>query len=287
MQKRGLGRGLAALISDAGAGADAGVREVSLALITANPMQPRTLFDPIKLQELAESIREHGVLQPVLVRSVGHDRYQVVAGERRLRAAEMAGLATIPALVKVCSDREQLEIAMVENLQREDIGPIETARAYRQMAEEFDMTQEAIAARVGKSRAAVANTMGLLDLPPEVQESLEVGQITEGHARALKGLKNAHEIVAAWRTVVLRGLSVRAAENLAREARQETKDPARAPEHKAAADPNESYLINRLQERLQTRVTLRRMSHTTGRIEIEFYSDEDLDRVLEKLTNGE
>src|SRR5580700_7693656 len=197
MEKRGLGRGLAALMSETLTESDGEghVRQIALDQIAANPMQPRTLFDPIKLEELAISIREHGVLQPVLVRRIGHDRYQLLAGERRFRAALTAGTSQIPALVRACTEKQQLEIAIVENLQREDIGAMEAARAYKRMSIEFDMTQEAIAARVGKSRAAVANTMGLLDLPEAVQDSLETGQISEGHARALKGLKIAGAIL--------------------------------------------------------------------------------------------
>ena len=186
MEKKGLGRGLAALISDSMAEGDgAQVRELPVSHIVANPFQPRTLFDPLKQEELVASIREHGVLQPVLVRRVGHERFQLVAGERRFRAAQAAGLTTIPALVKECSDREQLEIAIVENVQREDIGVIEAARAYRRMIDEFNMTQDMVSQRVGKSCSAVANMLRLLSLPEQVQDSVELGEISEGHGRAL------------------------------------------------------------------------------------------------------
>lgn len=296
MEKRGLGRGLAALISDSFTEPDgeAHVREIELAQVVANPMQPRTLFDSIKLEELSASIREHGVLQPVLVRRVGHDRYQLLAGERRLRAARAAGLTTIPALVKACTEKQQLEIAIVENLQREDIGAMEAARAYRLMAQEFDMTQEAIAARVGKSRTAVTNTLGLLDLPEEVQDSIETGEISEGHARALKGLKKAGAILEAWRTVVRRNLSVRDTERLVRDARDaglpvEVGAHTRVPTGSLSqtgsqtSDPNEAHLINRLQEALKTKVVLRRTAGEAGKIEIEFYSGEDFERIIETL----
>ncbi len=296
MEKRGLGRGLAALMSDSllEAEGEGHIREIPLNQIAANPLQPRTLFDPIKLEELANSIREHGVLQPVLVRRIGHDRYQLLAGERRFRAAQISGILYLPALVKACTEKQQLEIAIVENLQREDIGALEAARAYRRMSREFDMTQEAIAARVGKSRAAVTNTMGLLELPDEVQDSLETGEITEGHARALKGIKHAAAILDAWRTVVKKGLSVRDTEKLARDARNtkspvDETNPPRSGSAKGenpsyhGADPNESHLMNQLQEILKTKVVLKRTGGESGRIEIEFYSDEDLVRIADIL----
>src|ERR1041385_5746847 len=220
MEKRGLGRGLAALISDTmSEDTQAQVLEIPIDQIVANPFQPRTLFDPIKQEELVASIREHGVLQPILVRRVGHERYQLVAGERRYRATHVAGLPTIPALVKDCTEREQLEIAVVENVQREDIGPLEAARAYRRMSDEFGMTQETIAQRVGKSRTSITNTLGLLDLPEAVQESIERGEITEGHARALKTIRDTPSLLRAWQVVLKRGLSVRETEKLARELR--------------------------------------------------------------------
>jgi len=296
MEKRGLGRGLAALISDtmSDTESDAHVRDIPLAQIVANPMQPRTLFDPVKLEELTASIKEHGVLQPVLLRRVGHDKFQLLAGERRFRASQQAGLAAIPALVKECTDRQQIEIAIVENLQREDIGAIEAARAYKRMADEFAMTQEAIAARVGKSRAAVANTMGLLDLPEAIQDSIESGQISEGHARALKGMKQDAGMLQMWQAVVRRGLSVRDTEKLVREART-GQSTATQPAMQTSSnndeesllnrkpDPNEAYLLNKLQESLKTKVILKRSTPGSGRIEIEFYSPEDLERIVEIL----
>ena len=298
MEKRGLGRGLASLISDTMADGEpeAQVREIPLGQISANPLQPRTVFDPAKLEELCASIREHGVLQPILVRRSGHEKYELLAGERRYRAATQAGLTVIPALVKECSSTQQLEIAIVENLQREDIGPMEAARAYQRMAEEFGMTQEAIAKRIGKSRTAVTNTMGLLDLPEQVQESLEAGRITEGHARALKGLRDASAILQAWETVLKKGLSVRDTEKLSREIRagaaageerqRSSVATPEAPVHEwstPGGDPNENYLAGQLQEHLKTRVNLRRGVGDTGKIEIEFYSSDDLDRIFELL----
>ena len=305
MEKRGLGRGLAALISDtlSAEEAQAQVRELPLVQIVANPYQPRTLFDPLKQEELVSSIREHGILQPILVRQIGHERYQLVAGERRFRASQAAGLAFIPALIKECNEQEQLEIAIVENLQREDIGAIEAARAYRRMADEFGMTQEMIARRVGKSRTAVTNTIGLLDLPEELLESVERNEISEGHARALKAIRDPGDILRAWRTVVKRGLSVRDTEKLARDMRPRSADEAANTRQKESdatsgtasaaramtdrryggSDPNEADLLNQLQETLRTKVALRRTPNGAGRIEIEFYSAEDLERIIDAL----
>ena len=212
MQKHGLGRGLSALIpenrlanSDSliAAEADGAVRQIPVAQVEANPYQPRTLFDPEKMADLVASVREHGILQPVLVRKMAPERYQLVAGERRFRAAERAGLPSVPAIVKDCTDREQLEMAVVENLQREDIGAIEAARAYRRLIDEFEMTQDSIAQRVGKSRSAVANVLRLLKLPNEVQESVEQGEISEGHARALMMAESVPAILHAWNATTM------------------------------------------------------------------------------------
>ena len=300
MEKRGLGRGLSALISDTMSDdSQSQVQEVPLDQIVANPYQPRTLFEPEKLEELVASIREHGILQPILLRRIGHERYQIVAGERRFRASAVAGLATIPALLKDCTEKEQLEIAIVENVQREDIGAMEAARAYRRMADEFGMTQEAIALRVGKTRTAITNTLGLLDLPESVQDSVERGEITEGHARALKTIHDPAGQLRIWQLVIKRGLSVREAEKLARETRSPTNLPSAAPPttshptilpsrtsasgDMASSDPNEMFLIDQLQQALQTKVSLRRSPSGSGKIEIEFYSSEDLERLVDVL----
>lgn len=304
MEKRGLGRGLSALISDSMDDQQgAQVREIPLGEIVPNPYQPRTLFDPLKQEELVASIKEHGILQPVLVRRVGHERYQLVAGERRFRAAQAAGLAVIPALVKEVADRQQLEIAIVENLQREDIGVMEAARAYRRMIDEFSMTQETVAQRLAKSRSSVANTLRLLNLPEEVQDCIERGEITEGHGRALMMAEESSLILKALQSVIKRGLSVRDTEKLAKEMRSSvmeaaasasasgaglTRDPASADlarhsERPNTADPNEGALLDELQQRLQTKVALRRMPSGSGRVEIEFYSGDDLARILETI----
>ena len=304
MEKRGLGRGLSALISDSMDDRQgAQVREIPLTEIVPNPYQPRTLFDPLKQEELVASIKEHGILQPILVRRVGHERYQLVAGERRFRAAQAAGLTVVPALIKEVEDKQQLEIAIVENLQREDIGVMEAARAYRRMIDEFQMTQETVAQRLAKSRSSIANTLRLLNLPEEVQDCIERGEISEGHGRALMMAEESTAILKALQQVLRRGLSVRETEKMAREMRASAQ--AAAPgvlkvsadprlntddsdltgrsERSGGSDPNESSLLDELQQMVQTKVALRRMPNGSGRIEIEFYTGEDLARILETI----
>lgn len=297
MEKRGLGRGLAALIPENRqplpetlAQDEGSVRELPVAQVEANPFQPRTLFDPEKMADLVASVREHGVLQPVLVRRVGPERYQLVAGERRFRAAQKAGLAAIPAVVRDCTDQEQLEMAVVENLQREDIGAMEAARAYRRLIDEFKMTQDTVAQRVGKSRSAVANVLRLLRLPEEVQDSLERGEISEGHARALMMAEFSPAILHAWQTALKKQLSVRDTEKLAKTSRESmvVTDAPKLDSRKSTEtrpDPNEAYIVTRLQEAMGTRVQLRRTSGGAGKIEIEFYSEEELQRLMELLVH--
>jgi ParB family transcriptional regulator, chromosome partitioning protein len=304
MQKHGLGRGLAALIPEnkreSDIDDDAPVRHVLVAQVEANPYQPRTLFDPEKMADLVASVREHGILQPVLVRRMAPGRYQLVAGERRFRAAEKAGLDSIPAVVKDCTDREQLEMAVVENLQREDIGAIEAARAYRRLIDEFDMTQDTVAQRVGKSRSAIANVLRLLRLPDEVQQSLEQGEITEGHARALMMAEFSQAILYAWQETRRKKLSVRETERLAKRSRESMaagspaagsadslQSAAAADERRAgevrALDPNEADVVDRIQQALGTKVSIRRGPGEGGRLEIEFYSAPDLQRIADLL----
>lgn len=268
-----------------------------LSQIRPNPYQPRVAFDPEKLAELVESIRAHGVLQPVLLRRVGIERYELVAGERRLRAAEMAGLPTVPALIRDLTERDQLEIAIVENLQREDIGPLETARAFHRLKEEFNLSLEEIARRTGKARSSISNLLRLLSLPEEVLQSLEVREITEGHARALLLLSEPWRQSLLWRQVVQERLSVRSTEERARKLQQEAERQQQeltertgvvvptgvVPRTEVLPDPNERHVLERLQEALGTRVTVRRQAKGAGRIEILFYSQEEYERLLEHL----
>lgn len=278
-QAGALGRGLSSLIPQR-AVPDSAVLEVQLARIKPNPYQPRRHMDDVGLEELAASIREHGVLQPVLVTET-LDGYQLIAGERRVRASRLAGLERIPALVRQLADRDQLEVALVENVQRADLDPIEEALAYRQLMDEFGLTQEQVSARVGKARATVANTLRLLEMHPDVQAAIVDGSVTEGHARALAGLApegQAHVL----RTVVGQGLSVRQTEELVRRLREPKPVPAPAVK---PLDPDLERVETQLRERLGTKVSLSR-SRTGGRIVIEYYSDEELNRLYEHLIGG-
>jgi ParB family chromosome partitioning protein len=231
------------------------------------------------LDDLAASIREHGVIQPILVKEIP-DGYQLVAGERRVRASEMAGLERIPALVRDIADRAQLELALVENVQRADLGPIEEALAYRQLADEFGLTQETIAVRVGRSRSSVANTLRLLELSPAVQEALTDASITEGHGRAIGTITDGSAQRELLAVVIARGLSVRQTEELARRLKDR---PATAPRVKAAStDPDLERLEGELRAALGTKVSLV-SSRRGGRIVIEYYDGDDLGRLYERL----
>lgn len=276
---QGLGRGLAALIPQRAA-ATTGSVEIPLARIRENPRQPRQRMADDALATLAESIREHGVIQPILVTET-LDGYQLVAGERRVRAARMAGLERIPAVIRQLADQQQLELALVENLQREDLDPMETARAYRQLIDEFAFSQEALAARVGRARATVANTLRLLELHAAVQDAVAGGLITEGHARALGGLP-ADAQVRVLPTVLEDGLSVRQTEELVRRLR-EPREPA--PRADRAGDPDVERVEEDLRRSLGTKVRLTR-TRRGGRIVIDYYGDEELARLYQRLVGG-
>jgi ParB family chromosome partitioning protein len=279
-RQTGLGRGLAALIPQRAPGP--GATEIPIARIQANPWQPRRRIDEEALQGLAASIAEHGVLQPVLVTET-LDGYQLVAGERRLRAAQLAGLERIPAVVRQLVDRERLELALVENVQRADLGPIEEANAYRQLLDEFGLTQEDIASRVGRARSTVANTLRLLELDTTIQEAVGDGRLSEGHARALIGL--APELQARLLdSIVGQALSVRQTEELVRRLREPKPEPLdRA--HFRPGDPDLERVEEDLRRSLGTKVSLAR-TRRGGRIVIEYYGDEELERLYERLIGG-
>lgn len=281
MATRGLGKGLAALISEAAQESD-GLREVEVAEIEPNPWQPRTRFNAEALEELAESVRAHGILQPLLVTPREGGGYLLVAGERRFRAAQAAGLARVPVAVKSCTPQEMLEIALVENVQREDIGPMEAARAYLRLADEFGLTQEQIAGRVGKSRVAVTNTIRLLSLPEEVQGGVESRAITEGHARALLAAAGDAAQTRIFRQVVRRGLSVRETEQLARAASSIAPAP---PRKKAAVLPEIRAMNEQLSAQLYTKVRIL-PSGQGGRIEIDYFDQRELERLFDILAHA-
>ena len=277
---QGLGRGLAALIPQRAPTASGSI-EIPLARIRENPRQPRLRMDDDALAGLAESIRQHGVIQPILVTET-IDGYMLVAGERRVRAARIAGLERVPAIVRQLADRQQLELALVENLQREDLDPMEAARAYRQLMDEFSFTQEDLATRVGRARSTVANTLRLLELHPAVQDAIAASLITEGHARALGGLPTEVQAPAVT-TVIADDLSVRQTEELVRRIREPRVERAAIA---ATPDPDVERVEEDLRRSLGTKVRLTR-TRRGGRIVIEYFGDEELTRLYQRLVGGQ
>ncbi|HZW03681.1 MAG TPA: ParB/RepB/Spo0J family partition protein [Anaerolineaceae bacterium] len=280
-RKGGLGKGLDALIPGDFSPTPTGeeILQIALDRIEPNPQQPRSEMNEEDLQELAESIREHGILQPLVVSPVDRTgRFILIAGERRLRAARLAGLSTVPAIARPATEQQRLELALIENVQRSDLSPLETAEAYRRLADEFSLSHEEIATRVGKSRVAVSNTMRLLKLAPAARQALAAGRISEGHARALLGL-NAHQAqLAALQTVLDRDLTVRQTEELVRLLQGER--PNRAPRPEPA--PEVRDLEERLRAQLGTRVNLQQGSKG-GRLVIHYYSDEELESIVQHI----
>jgi ParB family chromosome partitioning protein len=279
-QKTGLGRGLGALIPGGeGAPAENGALLVAVERIAPNPRQPRRNMHTPELQELTDSVKEHGVLQPLIVTPADVEgQYVLIAGERRLRAARLAGLAAVPVIVRAASDQQRLELAIIENVQRADLSALEEAEAYRQLAEDFRLSHEDIAGRVGKSRAAVTNILRLLKLPDLVKNALIEGRVSEGHARALLALATPEAQAAALRTVLAQELNVRQTEDLVRKLSGE-KLPAQA---KAQAAPEVLELEERLRASLGTKVTLRSGTNG-GTLTIHYYSDEELDALTSRL----
>jgi ParB family transcriptional regulator, chromosome partitioning protein len=277
---QGLGRGLAALIPQRAPAVPVTV-DVPITRVRPNPLQPRKRFDPDGLASLTASITEHGVIQPIVVTET-IDGYQLVAGERRLRAAQAAGLDRIPAVIRQLADREQLEVALVENLQREDLDPLETADAYRQLIDEFGFSQDDLAARVGRARSTVANTLRLLDLAPGVQAAVADGRLSEGHGRALGGLPQELQD-RVLDSVIGQELSVRQTEELVRRLREPKPEASGQPRHRS--DPDLERVEEELRRSLGTKVSLAR-SRRGGRIVIEYYSEEELGRLYERLTGG-
>ena len=280
MQKKGLGKGLGALIPGAEEAKDSAIFQVGVDRIRPNPQQPRRLFDESKIEELAASVREKGVIQPLLVRR-GEDGYELIAGERRLRAAARAGLKEVPVVVREAEDVESLQLALIENLQREDLNPIEEATAYRRLQGGFGWGQEEIAVRVGRSRPAVANSMRLLSLPREIQDEVARGKLPAGQARALLGLEREAVMLATAREVIAKGLSTRETEKLVVRLRS-----GRGKRREATTlDPDLRSLVEKLQRSVGTKVRLvPRGSSGKGKIEIEYYSPTDLDRIIRVMT---
>ncbi len=279
-RKGGLGKGLDALIPTQGnTQNEVGSTYLRVDEIVANPRQPRTVIDDESLEELAASIREHGIIQPLIVTSDPiTGQYSLIAGERRLRAARLAGLQQVPVIFRQVTDQERLELALIENVQRADLSPLETAEAYFQLSEEFGLAHEEIAVRVGKSRVSVTNTLRLLKLAEPVRIALAEGKISEGHARALLGLANVSAQAAAVEIVIVRDLTVRETEEYVRKL-SGVRPPALAPK---LALPEVTALEEQLRNSLGTRVTLRK-GKKGGSLTIHFFSDEELDSLISQI----
>lgn len=279
-KKGGLGKGLDAIFYDNAREDDAGAVELSINDLEPNRAQPRQSFDDGAMTELADSIAQHGVLQPILVRPLLSGGYQIVAGERRWRASRMAGLTTVPAVIRDLTDSEVMQLALIENLQREDLKPLEEANGYKMLMDNFEFTQEEIAKTVGKSRPAITNALRLLNLPEDMQNMLERGEMTAGHARTLLSFKNEDQMKAAARRVTMEGISVRELEKMAKRANEEKPEKADKPAKRRIRYYDEAELA--------LRDVLNRVVHISGTkkkaaLTIEFYGEEDLKNLLYDL----
>jgi ParB family chromosome partitioning protein len=291
-QRKALGRGLSSLLTPRGSPAPAPAAvavpetktspvRLPIESIQPNPEQPRTTFHPERLEELAASIRANGIIQPLIVRKQG-ETYQIVAGERRWRAAKLAGLAEVPVVVQDVADPDMLELALIENIQREDLNPIETAHAYDRLGRELGLSQEDIAQRTGKDRSSIANTLRLLKLPAEVQQLLISQRLTMGHARAVLGLRSAESQIQVAEKAAAQGMSVRQVEALVQELTADRPKTGSA-RREAEVDPNVKAAVEQLERALGTRVRIIPLSEQRGRIEIEYYSQGELDRLFEQI----
>ena len=279
-KKSGLGRGLDALFSNSLIESDDSVKSVPITSIVPNPKQPRTIFNEEELNDLAASIKEHGIIQPLVVSEKQDGEYTLIAGERRLRAAQLAGLTTVPVISRSADDQELLELALIENIQREDLSPLETAEAYKNLEENFNLTHEEISKRVGKNRVSITNTIRLLKLPGEVQKSLLDKKITEGHARALLSLPTAQAQISALNFVIQHGLNVRQTEEYVRSLAGEKKPDK---PNKADLSPEMKEIEEKLRQMIGTKVTIRQSKEGRGTISIHYYSEEDLESLIRKL----
>lgn len=285
-QKRGLGRGIESLIPPAVApktsetAEGSGYRFVPIDAVVPNRLQPRTVFDEEKLRELADSIREQGVLQPLAVTKRADGRYELIAGERRLRASRLAELEEVPVVVRDVDDERLLALSIIENIQREDLNPIEEARAFQELVDQFDCSQEDVAKRVGRSRAAVANSLRLLTLPRVVQEDVANGRYSAGHARAILGVKGLHEQLKLRERIIREVPTVRDVEKMVQSFRTGDKKSVR---RAAPLSPQMNAVIEELKRTLGTKVALEQKGNG-GRLIIEYYSGEDLNRVVRCIT---
>lgn len=282
-KKSGLGKGLDALIpTDFDTPVTAAETYVPITMIVPNPSQPRESMNDEGLQDLANSIREHGIIQPLIVTLESHTGiYTLIAGERRLRAAIMVGLEKVPVIIRTANDQERLELALIENVQRSDLSPLETGAAYFKLANEFNLSHEEIASRVGKSRVSVTNTLRLLSLPMNVKAALASGEISEGHARAILGLPTEHGQLAALQTVLTNGLNVRQTEDLVRKL-SGVKPPRQT---EIQADPVLKEIEEQLRGKLGTKITLKH-GDKGGTLTIHYYSNEELTQILKIILKG-
>ncbi|MDN4608902.1 ParB/RepB/Spo0J family partition protein [Sporosarcina highlanderae] len=276
---KGLGKGLNALFPDESLTKAESIENIQLKSIKVNPYQPRKIFDENAIQELSESIKEHGILQPIIVRKVG-TMYEIVVGERRFRAAKIAGLKEIPAVVRQLSDEESMEMAILENLQREDLTPIEEAEAYQKLMDNLELTQEQLAFRLGKSRPHIANHIRLLSLPDKVRAMITDGKLSMGHGRTLLGLRKKEQILLTAEKTINEGLNVRQLEKLVHRMNENVPRETKVKEKNIFLQEHESNL----REYFGTNVTIKK-SKNKGKIEIEFFTEEDLERILELLND--
>lgn len=298
VKRNALGRGLSALLEDAktdittnkleGEGRVVGaVANIEISNIETNPFQPRTNFEEDALNELAASIKEHGIIQPITVRKLGNDKFQLISGERRFRASQLAGLKSVPAYIRIANDQAMLEMALVENIQREELDAIEVAISYKRLIDECSLTQEQLSQKVSKQRSTITNYLRLLKLPVEIQLAIRNGDITMGHARALINIDNEDKQLDIYNQIVLSNLSVREVEDLARGAKVETavattktKDKANA---KASLSVEQATVVEDLRAVFNAKVQIKKEANGKGKIVIPFKSDTDLKRILDLL----
>jgi ParB family chromosome partitioning protein len=288
-KKSALGRGLSALLEDdatditrsggLSGGAVGSISEIKISQVEANPFQPRSRFESNALEELTESIRQHGVIQPVTVRKVGNDKYQLISGERRFRASQLAGLTMIPAYIRVANDQAMLELALVENIQREDLNPIEVAISYKRLLDECDLTHEGLSEKISKSRSNITNFLRLLKLPPEIQMALTKGSISMGHARALINVDDRAKQLEIFERIIDEVLSVRDVENLARKAKKPKENQNEA-QLKKDYYRDAKYGISRA---LNAKVEMKFLPKGNGKIMIDFVNEHDLNRLIALL----
>ena len=287
LKRNALGRGLDSLISmnDIQTGGSSAINEIEVDLISPNPEQPRRTFDEETLEELATSIRELGIIQPLSLRDAGDGTYQIIAGERRWRAAKLAGIATVPAYVRTASDSEVTEMALIENIQREDLNAIEVALAFRKLIDTYDLTQDRLSERLGEKRATVANHLRLLKLPAEIQLGLRDHKLDMGHARALLSVTDPKRQLKLYNQVVKEGLSVRRVEELAREMEQEKSDSVQKEERQQADNTPYDSFVKHLSACFPTPVKFARKADGKGSITLKFSSDEELKALMDILGN--